>query len=98
MQYYYYQLFLVILVFLCFMSAIVGGGLGGTAAAYFLRQLFGDQLQVDVFEGKSVGGRLAVISIEGQEYEAGGAVIHPRNEYMVNLTKLLGEYYYEALD
>lgn len=36
------------------MSAVIGGGLGGTAAAYFLQHLFGDQLQVHVFEGEQL--------------------------------------------
>ncbi|KAL8611776.1 hypothetical protein ACOMHN_009458 [Nucella lapillus] len=69
---------------------IVGAGIGGTSAAYFLRQVFGDKLQVDVFEAERVGGRLAVINIDGQEYEAGGTIIHPRNQYMVNFTRLFG--------
>lgn len=74
-------------------TGIVGGGIGGTAAAYYLRQLFGDQLQIDVFEGEKVGGRLALISIDGQEYEAGGAVIHRQNQYMVNFAKMFGLLY-----
>ncbi|XP_076451086.1 prenylcysteine oxidase 1-like [Babylonia areolata] len=69
---------------------IVGAGIGGTSAAYFLRQAFGDKLQVDIFEGERVGGRLAVINIDGQEYEAGGSIIHPRNQYMVNFTQSFG--------
>lgn len=69
---------------------IVGGGLGGASAAYYLRQLFGSELQVDVIEGERVGGRLALINIDGQDYEAGGTVIHPRNAYMVNFTQQFG--------
>ncbi|KAK7484778.1 hypothetical protein BaRGS_00023952 [Batillaria attramentaria] len=69
---------------------IVGGGIGGTAAAFYLRQLFGDQAEIDVFEGERVGGRLALINIDGQDYEAGGAIIHPKNQYMVNFTQMFG--------
>ncbi|XP_048728291.1 prenylcysteine oxidase 1-like [Ostrea edulis] len=69
---------------------IVGGGIGGTSTAYFLRQLFGDDAKIDIFEKRQVGGRLATISIGNQQFEAGGAVIHPKNMYMVNFTKLLG--------
>lgn len=28
--------------------------------------------------------------INGRDYEVGGAVIHPRNKYMVDFLKLLG--------
>ena len=38
-----------------------------------------------------MGGRLANIKVAGQEFEAGGSVIHDQNMYMVNFTRLLGE-------
>ena len=44
-----------------------------------------------IIEGERVGGRLALINIDGQDYEAGGAIIHPKNQYMVNFTKQFGE-------
>ncbi|KAK7098695.1 prenylcysteine oxidase 1-like [Littorina saxatilis] len=69
---------------------IIGGGIGGTTAAYFLRQLFGDKLKVDILEADKIGGRLALINIGGQDYEAGGAIIHPKNRYMVNFTEQFG--------
>jgi len=31
-----------------------------------------------------------VTEINGRNYEVGGAVIHPRNKYMVDFLKLLG--------
>lgn len=69
---------------------IVGAGIGGTSAAYFLRQLFGENVKIDVFEKQHVGGRLAPITINGQNYNAGGTVIHLANKYMWNFTDLLG--------
>uniref|UniRef100_A0A8C0YV44 Prenylcysteine oxidase 1 n=1 Tax=Cyprinus carpio carpio TaxID=630221 RepID=A0A8C0YV44_CYPCA len=62
--------------------AIIGGGIGGTAAGFFLRQEFGPAVKIDVFEAGTVGGRLATENIGGHEYETGGSVIHPLNLHM----------------
>uniref|UniRef100_A0A1A8CMW8 Prenylcysteine oxidase 1 n=1 Tax=Nothobranchius kadleci TaxID=1051664 RepID=A0A1A8CMW8_NOTKA len=70
--------------------AVVGAGIGGTAAAYFLRQEFGPAVQIDVFEPGTVGGRLATAKIGGHEYETGGAVIHPLNLHMKHFIEKLG--------
>ncbi|XP_075714623.1 prenylcysteine oxidase 1 [Rhinoderma darwinii] len=70
--------------------AVVGAGIGGTSAAYFLRQKFGKHVQIDVFEKGDVGGRLSTIEMEGNHYEAGGAVIHPLNLHMKTFVKELG--------
>lgn len=71
--------------------AVVGGGIGGTSASYFLHELFGPNgVHIDLFEPNKIGGRLAVTEINGRDYEVGGAVIHPRNKYMVDFLKLLG--------
>jgi prenylcysteine oxidase/farnesylcysteine lyase len=71
--------------------AVVGGGIGGTSASYFLHELFGpDGVHIDLYEPNKIGGRLAVTEISGRDYEVGGAVIHPRNKYMVDFLKLLG--------
>ena len=80
------------LLFLCWI-AIVGGGIGGTSAAYYLRQLFGKDAQLDLFEADQIGGRLAVINIDGNNYEAGGSIIHPKNKYMVDFAKQFGKGY-----
>ena len=71
----------------------MGGGVGGTASAYFLRQLLrGDSTpEIDIFEVDKVGGRLRVAELGGHEYEAGGAVIHPRNTHMQQFVKQLGK-------
>lgn len=73
-------------------SAIIGGGIGGTAAAFFLRQEFGPAVKIDVFEAGTVGGRLATENIGGHEYETGGSVIHPLNLHMKHFLDKLGQY------
>ncbi|NXA57165.1 PCYOX oxidase, partial [Nothocercus julius] len=70
--------------------AVVGGGIGGAAAAYFLRQRFGRSVPIDIFERGEVGGRLATVRVEGDDYEAGGSVIHPLNLHMKHFVKELG--------
>ncbi|KAJ7305293.1 hypothetical protein JRQ81_011210 [Phrynocephalus forsythii] len=95
---------LVLLVLLCWGSpsasqelrrppskiGVIGAGIGGTSAAYFLRQKFGRDVQIDVFEKGDVGGRLATLNVEGKHYEAGGAIIHPLNLHMKHFAKVLG--------
>lgn len=72
--------------------AIVGAGIGGTAAAYYLRQEFGPAVKIDVFEAGTVGGRLATENIQGQDYETGGSIIHPLNLHMKHFVDRLGEF------
>ncbi|XP_054031288.1 prenylcysteine oxidase 1 [Dryobates pubescens] len=70
--------------------AVVGGGIGGAATAYFLRQKFGAGLRIQVLEKAAVGGRLATEQLEGAAYEAGGSVIHPLNLHMKHFVQELG--------
>ncbi|GAA6217007.1 prenylcysteine oxidase 1 [Lates japonicus] len=70
--------------------AVVGAGIGGTAAAYYLRQEFGPGVKIDVFESGTVGGRLATVKIGDYEYETGGSVIHPLNLHMKQFIEKLG--------
>ncbi|XP_063304725.1 prenylcysteine oxidase 1-like [Pelobates fuscus] len=70
--------------------AVIGAGIGGSSAAYFLRHKYGKHIQIDVFEKGEVGGRLATVDMEGAQYEAGGAVIHPLNLHMKTFVKELG--------
>ncbi|KAM4677575.1 prenylcysteine oxidase 1 [Discoglossus pictus] len=70
--------------------AIVGAGIGGSSAAYFIRQRFGKDVQIDLYEKGEVGGRLATVEMEGAQYEAGGAIIHPLNLHMKTFVKELG--------
>ncbi|XP_063166997.1 prenylcysteine oxidase 1 [Candoia aspera] len=69
---------------------VIGAGIGGTSAAYFLRQKFGKDVQIHVFERGAVGGRLATVRLEGKDYEAGGSIIHPLNLHMKHFVKELG--------
>nr|XP_046231404.1 prenylcysteine oxidase 1 isoform X2 [Scatophagus argus] len=70
--------------------AVVGAGIGGTAAAYYLRQEFGASVKIDVFEPADVGGRLATVTIGDYEYETGGSAIHPLNLHMKHFIEKLG--------
>ncbi|XP_032672865.1 prenylcysteine oxidase-like isoform X2 [Odontomachus brunneus] len=47
-------------------------------------------LEIDLYEARHVGGRLATVTIGNNTYEAGGSIIHPRNMYMQKFVKLLG--------
>lgn len=77
---------------LFFFAAIIGGGIGGTSCAYFLREIFKDLAKIDVYEGNKVGGRLAtVVMNDGNEYETGGSIIHQRNKYMSDFVTNLGK-------
>ena len=69
---------------------MIGAGISGASTAFYLRQLFGDQVTIDIYEKGKVGGRLASAAFGGKEYESGGSIIHPGNAYMVNLTRMLG--------
>ncbi|XP_072923791.1 prenylcysteine oxidase 1-like [Hemitrygon akajei] len=70
--------------------AIIGAGVGGSSSAYFLRQKFGHDVEIDVYEKGAIGGRLATITVNGQHYEIGGSVLHPLNLYMQEFVKQLG--------
>ncbi|XP_059681420.1 prenylcysteine oxidase-like [Gavia stellata] len=70
--------------------AVVGAGLGGSAVAYFLQQHFGPQVQLDVYEPAGVGGRLATVTVNKQQYESRGASIHALSLHMQDFVKILG--------
>ncbi|KAF3841022.1 hypothetical protein F7725_006884 [Dissostichus mawsoni] len=72
------------------MNAVVGAGIGGSATAHFLRQHFGPEVQVDVFEKGEVGGRLATVTVNYNDYESGGSIIHSLNLHMQEFVKQLG--------
>lgn len=82
-DYYYYYFYF---------TAIIGGGIGGTSCAYFIKEIFKDLVNLDVYEGNKIGGRLStVIMSDGNEYETGGSVIHERNKYMSNFLTNFGK-------
>ncbi|XP_070152915.1 prenylcysteine oxidase 1 isoform X2 [Polyergus mexicanus] len=70
--------------------AIIGGGIGGASTSHFLTELFNGSLEIDLYEAKTIGGRLATVKIDNNEVEAGGSIIHPKNMYMQKFVKLLG--------
>ncbi|XP_061818933.1 prenylcysteine oxidase 1-like isoform X1 [Nerophis lumbriciformis] len=70
--------------------AVVGAGIGGSATAHFLRQHFGPEVQVDVYEKGEVGGRLATVTVNHNDYESGGSIIHSLNLHMQDFVKQLG--------
>ncbi|OWM76357.1 farnesylcysteine lyase [Punica granatum] len=76
---------------------IVGAGIGGSSAAHFLRQYSPapfagpPTLRIRVFERNPVvGGRMARVKIDGDTFEAGGSILHPKNYHVLNYTKLIG--------
>ncbi|XP_076825393.1 prenylcysteine oxidase 1-like isoform X1 [Clavelina lepadiformis] len=71
--------------------AVVGGGIGGSSATYFLRHLFGNDVKVDLFEPSGrLCGRVATVDVAGRSYESGGSVIHDKNFYAKAIAKNFG--------
>ncbi|KAK3555048.1 hypothetical protein QTP86_006362 [Hemibagrus guttatus] len=77
--------------------AVIGAGIGGTATAHFLRQHFGPEVRIDVFEKREVGGRLATVTVNNQAYETGGSIIHSLNLHMQDFMKQLGLKYRKSV-
>ncbi len=82
--------------FFCFklmkiVSAIVGSGIGGSAAAYFIREYLQEAVHIDLFEQNKIGGRLATVRYGDEIFETGGCIIHERNKYMNEFRKKFGE-------
>ncbi|XP_077979266.1 prenylcysteine oxidase 1-like [Glandiceps talaboti] len=69
---------------------ILGGGIGGSSCSYFLRNLFGERAELDVYDPGDIGGRLSTVNIGGHIYESGATVIHPKNMYMQEFVQTLG--------
>ena len=70
--------------------AILGAGLGGTGAAYFLHERLAADIHVFKQKDEAVGGRAYVIQVDGRDYEAGGSVFHISNQYMMSLSDQFG--------
>ncbi|KAL5554894.1 hypothetical protein UlMin_037130 [Ulmus minor] len=93
----------MILVFLPFISissspppppslCIVGAGIGGSSLAHFLRLYSPHNLTFNlrIFERNAiVGGRMSTVNVSGDIFEAGASILHPKNLYALNYTKLL---------
>lgn len=63
--------------------AIIGSGVSGSAAAYFLHKSLREQVETVVFEKEDrIGGRIRSIKIGEEEWETGGSIIHSENQYL----------------
>ena len=71
--------------------AVIGYGVGGTATAYFLRELLGDSVELHVFSDGRVGGRTGIVKFSGKSFEAGASIIHKKNRYMSALSAKFGK-------
>src|SRR4029453_3159640 len=71
--------------------AIIGAGMAGCSAAYFLREIFGDELAIVVFEkAQQVGGRVQRRTFAGTAIETGATLIHSSNAYLSAFIETLG--------
>lgn len=67
---------------------IIGAGAGGSATAYFLRQLAGEEIDIEIFEKTDiVGGRVKSIDFAGEHVELGGSIYHKENKLYADLVK-----------
>ncbi len=70
---------------------IIGAGIAGSSAAYFVRQELGPEVEVVVFEqAEDVGGRVQEREIAGAMVELGGSIFHSSNRYLVHFVEVLG--------
>lgn len=71
--------------------AVVGGGVAGLAAAWFLRERGGDRVRVTVLEASSrVGGKLASAEVGGLTVDAGAEAMLARRPEAVALARAVG--------
>lgn len=72
-----------------FRYAVIGSGIGGASAAYFVKESL-HHATVDVYERSDIlGGRLHHVVMDGNEFEAGGSVMHKENMYARKFAKVL---------
>lgn len=70
---------------------IVGSGVAGSSAAYYVRQMLGSQAEIVVYErSQTVGGRVQEMEIAGKMVAIGASVAHSANRYFVRLVEALG--------
>jgi len=80
--------------------AVVGAGVGGCSLAHWLRDLYGEDLQLTIVSDGPIGGRCQSVELaDGRSYEGGAAIISELNEYMLGFMKRLGlsERYFKGL-
>ncbi len=70
---------------------VIGGGVAGAAAAWYLRQGGGDALDITVLEGSPrLGGKLRTVELAGASVDAGAEAILNRRPEGVELARAVG--------
>eukprot|EP00899_Mesostigma_viride_P003807 jgi/Mesvir1/13427/Mv16504-RA.5 len=71
--------------------AIVGSGISGSSAAFFIKELFDDDAEIHIFEKNDyAGGRMKSTQFgPDTAVELGASVIHRKNEYMASFATRL---------
>jgi prenylcysteine oxidase / farnesylcysteine lyase len=73
-----------------FAIGIVGAGLAGCCAAYFVRNTFPDDTRIIVYEReRDIGGRIRSVSFAGLPVELGATFIHSNNRTVADLLRAL---------
>jgi hypothetical protein len=68
--------------------AIIGSGVAGSSAAFFLHKE-DPSLEVHVFEKHEyVGGRVKDVFLSGDRFEAGASIIHRANKHMMSFAQV----------
>jgi len=69
-----------------FAVGIVGAGIAGCCASYFVREAFGDNVRIVVYEEEArIGGRIHTATFAGAKIELGAGLIHSSNRLLVSL-------------
>ncbi|WP_020575749.1 protoporphyrinogen oxidase [Actinopolymorpha alba] len=70
---------------------VIGGGIAGVAAAWFLRQVGGSQVEVTILEGSPrLGGKLATVELAGVPVDTGAEAMLNRRPEAVELARAVG--------
>ncbi|MDI3318121.1 MAG: FAD-dependent oxidoreductase [Bacillota bacterium] len=70
---------------------VVGAGVAGAFAAYFLRQALGPAAEIVVRERQArPGGRVGEMELAGRRVETGATLVHSSNRYLLEATARLG--------
>lgn len=70
---------------------VIGGGIGGSMAAAFLREQLGAEAEIELWEKETrLCGRVAQLEFEGADYEVGGTIFLDTNRYVFDWARRLG--------
>ncbi|KAK9917016.1 hypothetical protein WJX75_010018 [Coccomyxa subellipsoidea] len=70
--------------------AIIGAGVGGSTAAWFLREQLGTSAHLDLYEQGETGGRTQIFKQDDEVFEMGASIIHEENRYFRELADRMG--------